>query len=52
VRARQTSGALAFLSLDNGALQEFRSHRDHIDLALLDVVLPKLSGPEGYARIC
>jgi CheY-like chemotaxis protein len=34
------------------ALQEFRSHRDHIDLALLDVVLPKLSGPEVYARIC
>jgi len=34
------------------ALQEFRWHRDHIDLALLDVVLPKLSGPEVYARIC
>jgi two-component system cell cycle sensor histidine kinase/response regulator CckA len=33
------------------ALQEFRSHRDRIDLALLDVVLPKFSGPEIYARI-
>jgi two-component system cell cycle sensor histidine kinase/response regulator CckA len=33
------------------ALQKFRTHRDHIDLALLDVMLPKLSGPEVYARI-
>ena len=33
------------------AMQEFRSHRDQIDLALLDVMLPKLSGPEIYARI-
>jgi signal transduction histidine kinase/CheY-like chemotaxis protein len=34
------------------AMREFRAHRDRIDLALLDVVLPKLSGPEVYARIC
>jgi two-component system, cell cycle sensor histidine kinase and response regulator CckA len=34
------------------AMQEFRAHRDEIDLAVLDVVLPKLSGPEIYARIC
>lgn len=34
------------------AVQEFRANRDRIDLALLDVVLPKLSGPEVYARIC
>ena len=34
-----------------GALEEFRAHRDKINLALLDVVLPKLSGPEIYARI-
>ena len=33
------------------AIEEFRSHRDEIDLALLDVVLPKLSGPEVYTRI-
>jgi PAS domain S-box-containing protein len=34
------------------AVQEFHAHRDRIDLAVLDVVLPKLSGPEAYARIC
>jgi two-component system, cell cycle sensor histidine kinase and response regulator CckA len=34
------------------AVGQFRAHRDKIDLALLDVVLPKLSGPEVYARIC
>jgi two-component system, cell cycle sensor histidine kinase and response regulator CckA len=34
------------------AVREFRAHRDRIDLALLDVVLPKLSGPEVYSRIC
>jgi len=33
------------------AVQEFRANRDRIDLALLDVMLPKLSGPEIYARI-
>ncbi|HEX4075366.1 MAG TPA: response regulator [Candidatus Acidoferrales bacterium] len=33
------------------AVEVFRAHRDKIDLALLDVVLPKLSGPEIYARI-
>jgi two-component system cell cycle sensor histidine kinase/response regulator CckA len=34
------------------ALREFQEHRNQIDLALLDIVLPKLSGPEVYARIC
>lgn len=34
------------------AVQEFQTHRDCIDLAVLDVVLPKLSGPEVYARLC
>jgi two-component system cell cycle sensor histidine kinase/response regulator CckA len=34
------------------AVQEFQAHRDQIDLVILDVVLPKLSGPEVYARIC
>lgn len=33
------------------ALQEFASHHMHIGLAILDVMLPKLSGPEVYARI-
>lgn len=31
------------------ALQEFSANRERIQLALLDVVLPKLSGPEAYA---
>ena len=33
------------------ALQEFRNQHSRIDLALLDVMLPKFSGPEVYARI-
>ena len=33
------------------AVREFHAHRDEIALVLLDVVLPKLSGPEVYARI-
>ncbi|HTX15573.1 MAG TPA: response regulator [Candidatus Baltobacteraceae bacterium] len=33
------------------AVQEFQAHRDEIDLAVLDVMLPKLSGPEAYVRI-
>jgi two-component system, cell cycle sensor histidine kinase and response regulator CckA len=33
-------------------LHEFESRRDQIDLLLLDVVLPKLSGPHIYSRIC
>ena len=33
------------------ALQEFASHHMHIGLAILDVMLPKLSGPDVYARI-
>lgn len=33
------------------AVNEFRAHRHRIDLALLGVLLPKLSGPEVYAHI-
>ena len=33
------------------ALQRFNANRDRIDLLLLDVVMPKLSGPEVYAQI-
>jgi CheY-like chemotaxis protein len=33
-------------------LREFESRRDQINLLLLDVVLPKLSGPHIYSRIC
>jgi two-component system, cell cycle sensor histidine kinase and response regulator CckA len=33
------------------ALKEFSAHRHEIALVLLDVVLPKLSGPEVYARL-
>jgi two-component system cell cycle sensor histidine kinase/response regulator CckA len=33
-------------------LHEFESRPDQINLLLLDVVLPKLSGPHIYSRIC
>jgi two-component system cell cycle sensor histidine kinase/response regulator CckA len=33
------------------ALREFRAHLNHIDLAILDVMLPKMSGLEIYERI-
>jgi PAS domain S-box-containing protein len=33
------------------ALRDFKAHADGIDLALLDVMLPKLSGPEIYEKI-
>ena len=33
------------------ALREFKIHGNNIDLALLDVMLPKVSGPEIYERI-
>jgi two-component system, cell cycle sensor histidine kinase and response regulator CckA len=34
------------------AVREFLNPRNHIDLLLMDVVLPKLGGPQAYARIC
>jgi two-component system, cell cycle sensor histidine kinase and response regulator CckA len=34
------------------AVKKFLAHRHRIDLVLLDVVLPKLTGPEVYAHIC
>lgn len=34
------------------AVREFQSNASRIDLLLFDVVLPKLSGPQAYARIC
>ena len=33
------------------AVKEFHAHRSEIALVLLDVVLPKLSGPNVYAHI-
>jgi two-component system, cell cycle sensor histidine kinase and response regulator CckA len=33
------------------AVQEFRAHRDEIQLLLFDVMLPKLTGPEAFAGI-
>jgi CheY-like chemotaxis protein len=54
--ARETLATLGYkvLIVTDGeqALREFQTRGGEIDLALLDVVLPKLSGPEVYARIC
>ncbi|MGH9829494.1 MAG: response regulator [Blastocatellia bacterium] len=33
------------------AVREFKDHRDRIDMLLLDLILPKLTGPEVYDRI-
>ncbi|MFZ0883805.1 MAG: response regulator [Candidatus Acidiferrales bacterium] len=33
------------------AIREFQKHGDRIDLLLLDVVMPKINGPEAYARM-
>ncbi|HXQ27595.1 MAG TPA: response regulator [Candidatus Acidoferrales bacterium] len=53
--AQETLAGLGYqivLAIDGEqAMQEFRAHRDRIDLALLDVMLPKINGPEIYARI-
>jgi PAS domain S-box-containing protein len=34
------------------AVRIFEQEKDRIALALLDVVMPKLSGPEAYTRMC
>lgn len=42
---------MLIVSDGESALREFELHRDEIDLVMLDVVMPKISGPEVYARI-
>lgn len=34
------------------ALKIFAAHRERIDLVVLDAVMPRLSGPKVYGRIC
>jgi two-component system cell cycle sensor histidine kinase/response regulator CckA len=54
--ARETLASLGYdiLLASDGeeAVRLFQANRDRIDLLLLDVVLPKLNGPEAFARIC
>jgi two-component system, cell cycle sensor histidine kinase and response regulator CckA len=54
--ARETLASLGYrviLAADGEqAVREFQNPANRIDIVLLDVVLPKLSGPEVYARIC
>jgi two-component system cell cycle sensor histidine kinase/response regulator CckA len=54
--ARETLANLGYrviLATDGEeAVREFLDPLNHIDLLLMDVVLPKLGGPQAYARIC
>ena len=34
------------------AVRQFLAHRDVISLVLLDVIMPKVDGPDAYERIC
>src|SRR5277367_2929827 len=53
--ARETLANLGYdiLLASDGeeAVRVFQANRERIDLLLLDVVLPKLNGPEAYSRI-
>jgi PAS domain S-box-containing protein len=53
--ARQTLSQLGYRVLvavdGEEAVEMFRLHHAKIDLVLLDVVLPKLGGPEAYSRM-
>ncbi|HXN25949.1 MAG TPA: response regulator [Candidatus Acidoferrales bacterium] len=53
--ARETLANLGYnilLACDGEeAVRVFQANRDRVDLLLLDVVLPKINGPEAYARI-
>ena len=54
--ARETLANLGYdivLACDGEeAVRLFHANRDRIDLLILDVVMPKVNGPEAYARIC
>jgi len=54
--ARETLANLGYaivLACDGEeAIRVFHANRDRIDLLILDVVLPKVNGPEAYNRIC
>jgi len=54
--ARETLANLGYdiLLASDGeeAVRVFQANSERIDLLLLDVVLPKMNGPEAYARIC
>lgn len=53
--ARETLSNLGYdvvLACDGEqAIREFQQQADRIDLLLLDVVMPKMDGPEAYARM-
>jgi two-component system, cell cycle sensor histidine kinase and response regulator CckA len=53
--ARETLSNLGYHVLiaadGDQALREFQGHSSEVELLLLDVVLPKMSGPEVYAQI-
>ncbi len=52
VRILEKAGYTVLVAIDGEeALEVFKAHAGEISLALLDVVMPKLSGKQVYARI-
>ncbi len=48
----QALGYTVLLAADGEeAVQLFEQHRDEVDLLVLDVVMPRMRGPEAYSRI-
>ena len=53
-REMLTSFGYTVIAVSSGpqAVQTFQEKRDSIDLVLLDVIMPGMTGPEAYAKMC
>lgn len=53
IEVLQSLGYRVILARDGEeAVKEFAAHRNDISLLLLDVVMPKMQGPDAYAKMC